>query len=675
MSIPGLLQSTSSYVVSTTTCTAPYSSSSTDSAEASAFRLLGNLAYADCPRRRIAELDGLVLAAARAVCASAMALAPPSPTTPGAVGEEGAGSPGCRMPALSAAGVGQAAAALLGQLAPVVGAEGSEEQLVAAGEALSAALAAVSNIAGNGDSQAGAPAAADEGRLLGLASEALSGLLILSWSDSCSLEAAAAVDGFVTDTRLAESLVTLWRRAAAKTTPEATHLDFGQLSESVLAVMSSIACRPTGRQALVAAGVASAVVDTALRRARDGGGGGGRVGHLSADDDNGESDGLQLTVTEHSDIIRLLCVLSASPAHRVAVRLALATSLPREKNEDDGGSNVGVAGFATETEEDAVERAIVRIQDGGNTSGGLGGLQERRAGACRLALLLGVSPPAPPVTSVQHRRLQQQIGAATAAGAGAVAADHLSSSVPGGRRRGSLHAPPAVNVKRSSTSGNSESSSAPPPAYSTLLNGGRGGGGRERVMAGWEEEAASMNSQDLEEALFPTSTTAAAGPVSMSPPGAPPARQRQGSSALPPAPASAGGVPSSSFEGYPSILPQAPSAAPKNARSDSEESLRRLLSIIEKDEGEQSTVAAAAADVRSAVRVQSVVPEDRGSSGPRGAGGGVYVDNSGGSARRGARGSADEDKITCKSCGRLVFAPKGFDLALIECPHCQQSMG
>lgn len=653
VNVPGLLHSASSYVVSATTTGPPSScsTSSVDSAEASAFRLLGNLACADGPRRRITELDGLVLAAARALSASALVLAPPAPASASS----------------SAVSVGEAAAALLGQLSPVLGKEGGEEELVAAGEALSVAIAAVSKTTTGGDPPAAT--ADDDGRLEGLASEALSGLLVLSWSDSGSLDAAAAVDGFITDPRLADGVVSLWRRAtaaAATTTapapPSSSSPGLGTLPYSALAVMSSIACRPTGRQSLVAAGVASAVVDVALRES---GGGRGRSGG------NGEGCSRpRLTVAERSEIIRLLCVLCASPAHRAAVRsslVAAAASSPaeRETRGISGGGSEGGAEFEgdgdddAESEDAAVEAAVARIQGGGGDGGGGGSSQDCRAGACRLAFLLGTTPPA---AAVPPRRLHHPGG--TAAGAGAFAAEHLSSPVPEGSssgRRVPSRSPP-IAVKPRSTSATTHSPSPPPPPVAApgagrgAASGGDGGGRWARTAFGYDADVASVDSQELEEALFPTTTAAA----TQARPGAAPGRSEasQTTPAFPRIPASA-----------PAPSPAAPPTRPAKVRSDSEESLHRVLSMIANAEGGDGSGAAGVA----ATGVQATMSEERGRVESREAGtAGLYGSGGGGGTL--GRSQSDE-KTQCKACGKLVYTPSGFDLALIECPHCQQSMG
>lgn len=497
----------------------PASPSSTKSAAESAFRLLGNLASADAPRRRIMRLDGVVLAAARAVSASAVALAS-SPVLPDAVA------------ACESTGAGKAASALLGRLAPVLGAEGDEQQLIAAGEALSAAVVAVSTYGcdshadrcaghgaapglecdGGGESSDGPPPRRNRGgdgggggfggvegcRRLGFALEALSGLLVLSWSDASSLEAAAAVDSVVTDARLTQSVVSLWRRGAATgataasvTTPFS---DFGTVCSVSLAFLSSVAYRPAGRQALIAAGVASAVVGVAVWR------------------DGGDNEGSELTaarrclplpVSDRSELLRLLCVLCASPAHRAAVWAALATCGARETPQGGGsGEGGGATGADSDEEsESAVEAAIVRLQ--GGSGGGAGGTQECHAGASRLALLLGVSAP-PPAFPARRRP-----SAFPADGAAAGVATRASLSPNGG-----VGSPPEVKKRRSTSATRSPS----PPAcaggagvahaFSERRGSGGGGGTRGTTAAGEGDHNSSMDLEELEEELFPTDTVA-----------------------------------------------------------------------------------------------------------------------------------------------------------------------
>ncbi|CAN0562205.1 unnamed protein product [Ectocarpus sp. 12 AP-2014] len=312
----------------------------------------------------------------------------------------------------------------------------------------------------------------------------------------------------------------------------------------------------------------------------------------------------QLSVSERGEIIRLLCVLCASPAHRGAVRSSLMAKRGLESGGDD-------------TEEAAVEAAIVRIQGG---RGGGGGGEDCRAGARRLALLLGVSPPS--------RRSSQHRGGTTA-GAGAFAAEYLSS---GDHRRAPFRSPPTGDavVKRRSTSTTTRSPSPPPPPAFA--------GDSRAAAAGLEDDTAS--SVDLEEALFPTVKATAVTHL-----GSPGARRVSATPALSRAAVAVAPVASA----------RAPAAgrrdharltfppALKSGRSDSEESLHRLLSMIANEDDSSAAVASATAD--GSLRGALVGAEER------------------------------DDKIACESCGKLVFAPTGFDLALIECPHCQKPMG
>ncbi|CAN0222909.1 unnamed protein product, partial [Laminaria digitata] len=397
------------------------SSLAVTSAEESAFRLFGNLACADGPRRRIMQLEGLVLAAASELSACSVALE--SSATAAGLNADGVS---VRAPTT---GVGEAAAALLGRLAPVLGTEGSEEELIAAGEALAAAVAAGAAATAIANASANAGVSADAARGVGgagddtpknrgtaavdglalaagagVAFEALSGLLVLSWSDACSLEAAAAVDGVVTDPELARSVVSLWRQATTTAALPSRDLDAG--SSVVLAVMSSISSRPSGRQALVAAGATSALIDVALRRSSgnmsDGNDGSGGLGVGTGSADQREP----LTIAERSELIRLLCVLCASPAHRVAVRASLVRSVAGAKggggSGGGGGQSRGDVGVDDDSDGEstlsAVDAAIVRIQGGGG-----GGSRECFAGVSRLALLLGASRPASAAAPVVRR--------------------------------------------------------------------------------------------------------------------------------------------------------------------------------------------------------------------------------------------------------------------------------
>lgn len=468
-------------------------STATTSAVESAFRLLGNLSSTDVPRRRVMKLDGVVLAASRAVSASAFAvLASPPPPVVSTVGLQTICSP---------LGAGTAAAALLCRLAPVLGTEIDEEELTVAGEALSAAVAAVSTKARK-PSQTEASVGREEGgpvlggggeggraqhRIcgnpggeeigdrsdLGLALEALSALLVLSWSDACSLEAAAAVEGVVTDGRLAASVVTLWQREAAiavgieRNVVETPSSDFGTVSSVSLAFLSSIASRPAGRQALVAAKVAPAVIDVAIRCR-----GGDIVGRPTVEFGCEPS----LSLADRSELLRLLSVLCASPAHRAAVRASLVAYISRERgvtSAADGDESVS-----------AIEAAIVRLQGGERAT------NDCRTGASRIALLLGVSPPPLPVGNP-----------------------------------GKSSSSPAAKVERELIFDNTSLSPSPPPytvvatATTTALpvrninsNGsGNSGWGRNEIID--RAESSSINSEDLEEVLFPTATAVVASAV------------------------------------------------------------------------------------------------------------------------------------------------------------------
>lgn len=68
-----------------------------------------------------------------------------------------------------------------------------------------------------------------------------------------------------------------------------------------------------------------------------------------------------------------------------------------------------------------------------------------------------------------------------------------------------------------------------------------------------------------------------------------------------------------------------------------------------------------------AVGVQAAIPEEEGRMESRGAEGGLHGLGGGGGG-----GSAGRDKALCKTCGKLVVSPTGFDLAL--CPNCRRSI-
>lgn len=60
------------------------------------------------------------------------------------------------------------------------------------------------------------------------------------------------------------------------------------------------------------------------------------------------------------------------------------------------------------------------------------------------------------------------------------------------------------------------------------------------------------------------------------------------------------------------------------------------------------------------------------------------ISSNGAGSRRGTGGAAagrdrDDDTIAgyCprSSCGKRVYVPRGFDLKLVDCPHCRQTMG
>lgn len=532
MSVPGLLNSSSSYVVSTSAAPpAEVLSNQGDDGEreryrgrcprylsstatASAFRLLGSLAGADTPRRRIMELDGVVLAASRVVAASAVALMspPPSPTSAarapsniGTVADPGA--------------TAEAAAALLNHLAPVLGTHGDEAQLIAAGEALSAAVVAVSTrcdhaCAGSDrPSTSGSRASGGGGvecyRGLDLGVEALSALLVLAWSDASSLEAAAAVDGVVTDAGLVKSVVSLWRRgmaaadgavaSAPRTAAGAAGgavpcSGYGTVTSVALTFLSSVVHRPAGRPALIAAGADSAMVQVALQPRRRTGGAGDTF-----------------PVSDRGEVIRLLCVLCASPAHRAAVRESLAACVTKRERDSGGGGGGGKRSVGVEPDAESVatvESAIVRLQ-GGSGGGGGQGWQGCRSDAIRLALLLGVSPPPPPSAPVLPNRRHEGVSSPRGTARAGVAGQHPAATVtPSGGAPGVARSPPIVTKRRSASATNSPS---PPPAYSAPAASVVPPPERGDRAARDEGRASSMYDEELEEALYPTAVATTSG--------------------------------------------------------------------------------------------------------------------------------------------------------------------
>lgn len=732
LNVPALLSATSSYVVSATAIGA-YASASTKelgtsspaqlvtqsasvgsrkSATESAFRLLRNLASADGPRRRIIGLDGVVLAAARAVSYPASATAPVIDGADAAV----------------YVGAAQAAAALLARLTPILGSEGSEEELLATGEAFSAAVGAVSAAvaaAGSGNDDDGRRSAPVAGNLVDLALEALSGLVVLSWSDASSLDAAAAVDGVVTDPRLAESVVSLWRRGV----PEAMvgtgsqeyspSPEFGTLPSVALSLLSSVAGRPAGRQALVGAGITSAIVHVTARPYRD------PVGTDGVNDHHEVApgaSGLAAPTPDRTELIRILCVLCASPAHRAVVRASLvegmAEALDASSNPIGGASSQGFSGSprgvsgtrAVDGEEEdsrfspsIVEAAIARLQ-GEPRSGGVslfphsyGCYSESRVAASRLALLLGVSPPPVPLLPRVSSQTRQRV---TAVAAFTSATANVKYSSP----------PSASNGRRPPSATRSQ----PTPSYATMSNAvsasasassfvahgsgsGLGGGG-------------SGHSPIVHEATLSTAAATASGFNALSSSTQPVLSRNYASAAtgiphvstLITAAVAANAVTAAGAMQAEPPSQQPPAFIP--SRSYSEENLDRLLSSMSTGDsavgsnrsrafgvvsdsatvvGGGSGEVAPASGWRNDLGVDATIPEHMrmfAHDGQTGGGGDdwmVGVDGAGGDIVGSGvdREGGGSNTVACKSCGRFVCTPSDFDLALVDCPHCQQAMG
>lgn len=416
-----------------------------------AFRLLANLAYADGARGRIMGFGGLTLAAAAAVSSAADEITHRSrrsvtnSNSSRNIGTSAAAAAaGCAVEA-----AGEAAAALLHRLSPVLGAEGSEDQLVAAGEALSAAVHAVSTasrssneqmvppVGNNGKMRAGiglmrsgggsVEVGAQEagvgvvdtdtmGNLRGLVTEALSALLVLSWSDAVNLEAAAAIDWVITDAALVSSVVSLWRQGMMPPPPSpfgsTSDVDFSAssasavdaaylraLSSMALPFLSSVAHRQAGRSSLVAADFPSSIFSVVLQET---------TAAMAATMDGGpEATGeperglLLLSIAERAELLSLICVLCASPTHRAVVRASLLSSTSVASGNETGGSGSGApssagtgGGFVyaddSEESEAAMEAQLVRLQGDNSQSS-----WECRSNIARLASLLGLSPPRP----------------------------------------------------------------------------------------------------------------------------------------------------------------------------------------------------------------------------------------------------------------------------------------
>ncbi|CAM9855158.1 unnamed protein product, partial [Sphacelaria rigidula] len=374
--VPGVLESTSSYVVSKKQAqeskagkgfgSKNYFIPATKTTTIFAFRLLANLAYADGARGRIMGFGGLTLAAAAAVSSAADEITHRSrrsvtnSNSSRNIGTSAAAAAaGCAVEA-----AGEAAAALLHRLSPVLGAEGSEDQLVAAGEALSAAVHAVSTASPG----VGVVDTDTMGNLRGLVTEALSALLILSWSDAVNLEAAAAIDWVITDAALVSSVVSLWRQGMMPPPPSPF-----ALSSMALPFLSSVAHRQAGRSSLVAADFPSSIFSVVLQET---------TAAMAATMDGGpEATGeperglLLLSIAERAELLSLICVLCASPTHRAVVRASLLSS-----------TSVA-SGNETESEA-AMEAQLVRLQGDNSQSS-----WECRSNIARLASLLGLSPP------------------------------------------------------------------------------------------------------------------------------------------------------------------------------------------------------------------------------------------------------------------------------------------
>lgn len=358
-------------------------------AMSSAFRLLANLAYPDESRRRIMGFEGIIEAAARSVSSAARSILE--------IKTAELGSAACEARSV-AAKEGETAAALLHRLGTVFGAEGEEEQLVAAGEALSAAVMAVSTAysttsisardMANGVKEGGARQViryqSDPG-LDGFALEALSALLVLSWSDVHSLEAAAAVDVVVTDSRLLKGMMSLMGQGVRPQSNPSTSESTGTLLKRVrcstavtsaaFGFLSSVSHRPTGRSALVSAGAVPLMIDIMLRR-------------------SSEAEGRhEISRTTRSELLGLLCILCASPTHRVVVREALVSAAKRRPGGEVGAEERTSEPSGSGTMDWARSGRVIEKQLALLRGDSVALSSECHFATVRLAALLGASSP------------------------------------------------------------------------------------------------------------------------------------------------------------------------------------------------------------------------------------------------------------------------------------------
>lgn len=109
---------------------------------------------------------------------------------------------------------------------------------------------------------------------------------------------------------------------------------------------------------------------------------------------------------------------------------------------------------------------------------------------------------------------------------------------------------------------------------------------------------------------------------------------------------------------------------------DTEEDLEEVMAAIASSEEEERKKKEAYAQAalygspprgNASAAVSALTGRGRGGSRDRGTAGHRKVGQTG----------DDTVAVTCPRslCGKTVFVPKGFDLALVECPHCRQGLG
>ncbi|CAM9153140.1 unnamed protein product, partial [Discosporangium mesarthrocarpum] len=394
----------------------------------SAFHLLANLASLDdSQRRKILAVPGIVSSAAAAVTRAAVACTHPCEGTLrlGQGGQDSREGKGQNLAREKDGGGleeeaygGEEAARLLHCLAAVLGSEGCEADLIAAGSAAVAgatagaeSLATEMETAGPG---AGAGAGATGSRGIAfmetgreahppqaLVSESLSCLAVMSWSSSGSLDAAAALDGLLTDPSLSRALTgILWPRGGGgddKAQGSWGGVEVTQMKYTAIELLLSIAHRPVGRASIVAAGAVQEVLSSLCTPSGSG---------LLSPSHAGEGVGAERSGSRGSreggglvgdwarpELLKLLRILSSSLHHRDVVRGALLSTA-------SVGGSLAQPHWGLEEEAEKIKTLVERLAEPDEGAG----LEQRTAGPsslrwrCRmeadhLALLLGLGRP------------------------------------------------------------------------------------------------------------------------------------------------------------------------------------------------------------------------------------------------------------------------------------------